>query len=84
MVTLKWKAILECIFEGSFLHMDSLESIEKKAYLCVEGVTGIAQKDRLCGRTVYSLGLTKGPLTLLRVEDTKRGQKGSVKRRKKY
>lgn len=61
--------------------MDSLKSTEKKIYFCVGGVTGIAQKDRLCGRTVYSLGLTKGPLTLPRIEGTgRRGEERGEER----
>lgn len=55
--------------------MDSLKSTEKKVYLCVGGVRSIARKDRLCGRMVYSLGLTKGPLMLPCVEGTRKGRR---------
>lgn len=70
MDALKTESYSKMYIRGIFLILDSLKSTEKKVYLCVVGVRGVVRKDHLCGRTVYSLGLTKGPLMLLRIEGT--------------
>lgn len=55
MDTLKTESYSRMYIRGIFRG----KSTEKKVYLCVVGVRGTAQKDRLCGRTVYSLGLSQ-------------------------